>query len=140
MTGPDVPGVARFAFAFDAGFRICELPLAVTPRRCSVEVAASTFAARFGMWRVETPLANISCASVTGPFSWWKVLGAPRVSLVDKDVTFATTAAKGVCIEFREPVPNVYPFIRSPHPGLTVTVDDPERLRALLASRTKSVG
>lgn len=140
MTSSDGSAPVTFDFAFDGAFRACQLPLGITPGRCSVEVSDSTFTARFGAWTVETSLANISCATIAGPYSWWKVVGGPRISFVDNGVTFATTAEKGVCVEFRDPVPNVYPVITRPHPGLTVTVADPDGLLVLLVARMRASG
>lgn len=140
MTSSDASTPVRFDFAFEGAFRACQLPLGITPGRCWVEVSDATFTARFGAWTVETPLANISCATIAGPYSWWKVLGGPRISFADNGVTFATTAEQGVCVEFRDPVPNVYPFMKRPHPGLTVTVAEPDGLLARLVDRMRALG
>ena len=98
------------------------------------DVDGERFVARFGRWMCSTPVTNVATAQVTGPYRWWKVVGPPRMSLVDRGLTFATTAAGGVCLTFREPVAVLVPFLR--HPGLTVTVADPEGLLAALRQVT----
>ena len=54
--------------------------------------------------------------------------GPAHLSFADRGVTFATTTRKGVCFTLREPVPGIAPFGLLPHPGVTVTVAEPERL------------
>ena len=80
-----------------------------------------------------TPAANVVEARRTGPYRWWKVVGPLRVSAVDRGLTLATTAAEGVCLLLREPVPLVerlgWPRFR----GVTVTVAEPQRLVEALA-------
>lgn len=93
----------------------------------------------FGPWRVRTPLDNIASAEVGGPYSAWKVIGA-RLSLADRGLTFGTTTRAGVCIRFHRPVPGIEPTGMLRHPGLTVTVTQPEllaeRLHQILARRS----
>jgi hypothetical protein len=83
---------------------------------------------------VQTPLSNIVEASISGPYALVKIAGPPRLSLVDRGLTFATNAQQGVCLRFRDPVSGIEPTGRVRHPGLTVTVDDPEGLLAAIAS------
>lgn len=118
----------RFDFAFDARMTPAALPFGITPFTTKVEVADGELRARFGPWTVRTPLDNVVSAEVTGPYSWPKVIGPPRLSLRDRGVTFATNAERGVCIRFRKPVSALVPGGLLRHPGLTVTVDEPERL------------
>jgi len=100
----------------------------VVPSRAWVDVRDGELRARFGPWRITTPVSNVASAERTGPYSWWKVIGPARMSMADRGLTFATTAAGGVCLRFHEPVPGVEPTGRIRHPGLTVTVADPDRL------------
>jgi hypothetical protein len=57
-----------------------------------------------------------------------KVFGPPHLSIADRGLTFATNARRGVCIRFHHPVAGIEPLGVVRHPGLTVTVDDPEGL------------
>ncbi|UOX92316.1 hypothetical protein MUY14_17460 [Amycolatopsis sp. FBCC-B4732] len=84
---------------------------------------------RFGPWLVETPLDNLAGAEATGPFSPLRALGV-RLSLADRGLTFGTTTRGGVCLRFREPVPGIEPWGLLRHPGLTVTVAEPELVAA----------
>ena len=91
------------------------------------------FVAKFGRWQVDTPISNIDCVKVTGPYRRYKAIGL-RGSRVDHGITFGTTAAGGVCVTFVEPIPRFIPGMKS-HPGLTVTVDDSEALAAAIEDR-----
>lgn len=128
------PAPARFPFAFNPRFRAVALPFGIVPGRAWVEVAGDRLRARFGLARIDTPLANITCVEITGPYSWPKVVGGPRLSFADGGITFATNARQGVCVCFATPVRAGLPGLR--HPGLTVTVADTEGLATLLRERT----
>jgi hypothetical protein len=99
-----------------------------------VEVDDTTFTARFGPWIFRTPLSNISGMSISGPYRPWKVIGPPHLSFIDHGLTFATNARQGLCLQFFEPVVGIEPTGRLRHPGLTVTVADPVRVMAAIAS------
>ena len=60
-----------------------------------------------------------------------KALGV-RLSLADRGLTFGSTAAGGVCVEFTHPRRGIEPFGLLRHPGLTLTVADPDGLVAAL--------
>ncbi|WP_103349027.1 hypothetical protein [Amycolatopsis sp. CA-128772] len=90
-----------------------------------LDLDAAGLRVRFGPWRVETPLANLAGAEATGPYSALRGLGV-RLSLADRGLTFGTTTRGGVCLRFREPVAGIDPWGRIRHPGLTVTVSEPE--------------
>ncbi len=126
--------VVILPFAIDRWFGLASLPFGVTARRAMVELHHERFVARFGPWVVDTPLANIASAEVTGPYTWFKVAGPAHLSMQDRGLTFATTDRRGVCLTFREPVPGIDPWGRIRHPGLTVTVAEPERLVELLTA------
>jgi hypothetical protein len=81
----------------------------------------------FGGWSLSTSLANVATVSVTGPYRWWKVVGPPRLSLVDRGITFATTAEHGVCIELHQAVGAIDPLHLIRHPNVTITVAEPQR-------------
>jgi hypothetical protein len=135
---PDPPGAASRHFDFvepsGAGAPIAQAALralGVRRGRSGVDVDDTGFTVRFGPWRLRTPLSNIASAQLTGPYSAWKGLGV-RLSLADRGLTFGTSTAPGVCIEFREPVPGIEPTGMLRHPGVTVTVERPHELvRAL---------
>jgi hypothetical protein len=123
--------VDRFDFAFS---RVLSWPLTligVTPWTAHVDVTDEDFAVRFGPWSLTTPRSNVEGANVTGPYLAFRVLG-PHVSLADRGVTFGTSWRLGVCVRFREPVSAALPTGLLKHPAVTVTVEDPEALVALL--------
>ena len=127
----------RFGFAFDPGYRV-NVVFGVTEHRAFVEIDGEppdgTLRVRFGPWLIETPLANVTSSHVTGPYSVVKTIGPARLSAVDRGLTFATNRDRGLCIHFRDPVRGLDPFGKVRHPGLTVTVEDVDTLRAALPS------
>lgn len=128
------PEPVTLPFAIDRWFGLASLPFGVTARRARVELHDERFVARFGPWVVDTPLANVASAEVTGPYTWFKVAGPAHLSVKDRGLTFATTDRQGVCLSFHEPVGGIDPWGRIRHPGLTVTVAEPGRLVDLVSS------
>ena len=124
----------RFPFAFDPTYRRLSRPFGVTPESAWVEVGADQFRARFGRWRVTTPLTNVVGAEVTGPYALVKTAGPARLAITDRGLTFATNGHRGVRVDFRTPVTGVDPWRLIKHPELTVTVEDYDRLATLLTS------
>ena len=124
-----------FDFSFDLLHRAFGLPLGITPRTAQVQVDGDRLVARFGLWRVSTPLTNVEGTETGGPYSPFKTVGPAHLSVADRGLTFATNSSRGLCIRFREPVPGIEPTGRLRHPGLTVTVADVEGLAAVLAPR-----
>ena len=122
----------RFDFSFDLLYRVVALPLGITPATAHVDVEDGRLEARFGLWRVSTPLSNVTGTEVTGPYNALKTIGPAHLSLADRGLTFATNASKGLCICFEEPVKGIDPTGRLRHPGLTVTVADVDGLAARL--------
>ena len=57
-----------------------------------------------------------------------RTIGPAHLSFADRGLTFATNARQGLCLTFRTPITGVDPLGIIEHPGLTVTVADPERL------------
>lgn len=123
----------QFAFRFDPRYRRAGRPLGVTPDSARVTVDDDGFEARFGPWTVRTDLTNIASTEITGPYAVAKTIGPAHLSFADRGLTFATNAERGVCIEFAEPVTGMDPFGVLRHPGLTVTVEDPEALMVALS-------
>ena len=119
----------RFPFAFDDR-RVAPFSalFGVTPRTAWVELDDDDLTVRFGLWRLVTPRRNIADGQITGPYSFAKVAGPAHLSFADRGITFATTTRRGVCFTLREPVAGISPFGRPLHPGVTVTVADPEGL------------
>ena len=126
---------AAFGFRFDPVLQLLALPFGVTPASARCAVRADRLVVRFGPWHVETPLANVASAAITGPYRPWKVAGPAHLSLADGGLTFATTTRVGVCLGFRVPVPGIEPTGRLTHPALTLTVDDPPGLVSVLRER-----
>ncbi|GAB3144046.1 hypothetical protein GCM10027258_31940 [Amycolatopsis stemonae] len=93
--------------------------------RSGLDLDAGGLRVRLGPWVVTTPLSNIAGAEVSGPFSPLRGLGV-RLSLADRGLTFGTTTDRGVCLRFHEPVRGLDPWGLVRHPGLTVTVSEPE--------------
>jgi len=122
----------RFPFAFDSRYALPARLLGVRPDTTFVEVTDDVVRARFGPWTVETPRSNVTSAEVSGPYSVPKTIGPAHLSFSDRGLTFATNPSAGVCLTFRDPVRGIDPLGLIRHPGLTVTVEDPEALAHLL--------
>lgn len=114
-------GVRRFPLRWRGRRVWALLPWGVTRGRAWVELGGGRLRARFGPWRLETPLANLAEYRITGPYRWWRAIGLRR-SVGNRDLTFGSSTDGGVCVCFREDVP--FTLIRVP--ALTVTVDDVE--------------
>jgi hypothetical protein len=125
----------RFGFAFAPAYRLLARAFGIGPATAWVDVGNRTLAARFGPWRVSTPLANISDVAITGPYAFWKTAGPARLAITDRGLTFATNGDRGVLISFRTPVRGLDPLGVVHHPELTVTVADVDELAELLRVR-----
>jgi hypothetical protein len=123
----------QWDFAFDRLARPLLAVIGVVPSTAHVTLDGDRLVARFGPWSCETTVDNVLDVQVTGPYKAYRALG-PRGSMVDRGLTFGTTAAGGVCICFREPVHGLDPFHAIGHPGLTVTVADREGFAAAVRS------
>lgn len=123
-----------FDFAFDPLYQAVALAFGVTPGRCRVDVEDGRFDARFGFWRLTTDVANIAHTEISGPYRRYTTIGPAHLSLNDRGLTFASNRDRGLCMQFREPVPGLEPTGRLRHPGLTVTVADVEGLAEALAA------
>lgn len=120
----------RYDFAFDPRFRLLLRAWGATPDSAEVRLTDGELIARFGFARLRTPLTNVVATEITGPYRWYTAIGA-RMSLADRGLSYGTNAARGLCIRFAEPVSGGLGPVR--HPGLTVTVREPERLAEALA-------
>lgn len=129
---------SRYTFAFDPRFAGRLRLLGVRPDRAWVDITDQRLEARFGPWRVSTPLANIEGSTITGPHRPVRAIG-PRFSPTTRSLTFGSNAQRTVRIAFRRPVPGMEPLGIVKHPSLSLSVADPEKLRdhldALAAER-----
>jgi hypothetical protein len=114
----------RLQFAFDPRYERMLAVLGIHSNAAWASVGRE-LEVRFGPWHVVTPTANVSSASVAGPYTPAKVLG-PRLSLKDRGVTFGTNADRGVCVTFVEPVIGLDPWGWWHHPNMTVTLANPD--------------
>jgi hypothetical protein len=90
----------------------------------------TTVDARFGFFRVATPVGNVAGWRIEGPWNWITAIGVRR-SFRHGDISFDGTHTGGVRLDFREPV-RFGPFRQT---ALYVTVEDLEGFAAALASR-----
>ncbi len=86
--------------------------------------------ARFGRYRVRTPVENLAAWRIEGPWLWITAIGV-RTSLRHRDVTFGGSHRGGVRVDFKERVR--FGFLRIP--ALYVTVEDLEGFASALADR-----
>src|ERR1700693_985826 len=127
-----VSDIERFAFCFARTYYLPARAFGIVPMTAFVDVGDRELDARFGPWRVSTPLANITDVAVTGPYAFLKTAGPARLAITDRGLTFATNGDRGVLISFRTPVRGLDPLGILRHPELTVTVADVDRLAELL--------
>ena len=121
-----------FAFAFDPRYAPLLALAGITPARSSVTVDDETFTATFGHFTLTTPRSNVASAQVTGPHAPLRAIGI-RMSLTDRGLTFGSSTERTTCVQFHEPV-RVRPFDVTGHPGVTLSVERPDELAALLNS------
>lgn len=86
--------------------------------------------ARFGFFRLQTPVANIARWRLEGPWLWVTSIGVRR-GFRHGDISFGGTHRGGVRLDFHEPVR--WGPLRVP--TLYVTVEDMEGFGAALAAR-----
>ncbi len=122
--------VTKFRYAIDTRYLPVLVPFLLRPTRDGVTVTdEGVLVATLGLFKVSTPLANITGAHITRDYRWWTAVGV-RMSRADDGLTFGTNRDAGVCIHFAEKVPSV--LRRSGHSALTVTVADLEGLTGTL--------
>ena len=126
----------RFEFRFARSYRPLSLVFGITPATAYVEVSDGCLRVRYGLWRLETPVANVRSTQRTGGFAWLKTVGPPHLSFADRGVSFTTNGEDALCVLFGEPVKVLDPTGRLRHPGATLTVADPAALAAVLHSET----
>lgn len=127
----------RFTFRFASAYTRPAHLFGITADTAWVDVGEDLLRARFGPWRVTTPLANISAVAVTGPYTFLKTAGPARLAITDRGLTFATNGQLGVLISFHAPVRGLDPLGVLHHPELTVTVADVDGLVERLRGSAK---
>ena len=120
--------MALYPFRFDPKYETFLHLIGVTPLTSSVDVCEERLLVRFGPWRLDTPLANVIDSQLSQDFKAHRVIG-PHLSLKDKGVTFGTNTDRAVCFLFKDPVKGLDPLGILKHPGLSVTVANPEALQ-----------
>jgi len=90
----------RFGFEIDtnAAGRAWLRMLGVRPENAWAEVADGVFRARFGRWKISTPLDNIEEAHVAGPYRGIKAIGF-RFSLSDHGMRLRPEQARALADE-----------------------------------------
>ncbi len=120
----------HFGYAIDKRYLPVLLPFLLRPATDGVTLTEQgALVATFGLFKISTPLANVTDAHITRNYRWWTAFGV-RMSRVDDGLTFGTNHDGGVCIHFAQRVPS--PLRKSGHSALTVTVTDLEGLTAAL--------
>jgi hypothetical protein len=122
---------SEYRFSFHSAVRLPLALLGIRPATSRIVIDGETLDVRFGPWRVRTPLSNVVAVEQSGPLSPWRALGV-RLSLADRGLTFGSDPLGGVCVRFARPVRGIDPVGLVRHPGLTVTVEEPELLTARL--------
>src|SRR5512133_4110071 len=125
----------RFGFAFSRPYRVLARAFGITPATAWVDVGDEALDARFGPWRVSTPLANVTDVAVTGPYAFWKTAGprAPRDHRPRPDVRDQRGPGRAYLVSGPVRGLDLLGVLR--HPELTVTVADVDRLAELLSAR-----
>jgi len=75
----------------------------VRPDRAWVVVDDERVAARFGFGAITVPLSNIARWRIEGPWRWITAIGI-RMSIRDRDLSFAGSPRGGVRLDLREPL------------------------------------
>jgi len=122
-----VPVTKRFPIRLGRLSRLVLLLFGVRgPSNAYVDIDG-TLDARFGFYRLHTPLANIVHWRIEGPWLWITAVGVRRG--IRGDITFGGNHKGGVRLDFRERVR--WGLLRVP--TLYVSVDDLEAFAAALS-------
>jgi hypothetical protein len=130
----------RFGFDFDAPYARAARPFGVRPDRAWVDVGDGRLDARYGRWRVRTPLSNLKSVQLTGPYRFLKTAGPAHLGVTDLGLTFASNGRRGVLIRFHRRVRGIERLGIIRHGELTVTVASPEDMAELLRSEIAASG
>lgn len=124
---------ASFPFDFEDRYVAPARLFGVTPDTTSILVQVGHLTARFGPWRIDTTLDNITAVSLTGPYAFLKTAGPAHLGVTDLGLTFATNSRAGVCLELRERIRGIDPLGWVRHANLTLTPADCAGLVASLS-------
>lgn len=116
--------MTKYEFAFARSYRGPALLFGITPRTAWVELDDAELRVRYGLWRLTTPVANITGRERSSGFSFVKTAGPPHLSFSDRGVSFTTNGDEAVCVSFRAPVPGIDPTRRIVHPAATLSLAD----------------
>lgn len=115
-----------FPFDFEDRYRPIALMFGATPSTAGVKLGDDgVIRARFGIVSVETPATNVLGVEMSGDYRWWRAIGV-RMSLTDRGLTFGSNTRHGVCLRFVEPIRPSPSLFKVKHPGLTLTLADPQ--------------
>lgn len=127
-----------FDFDFDPAHQCAARVFGITPENAWVDVGDDRLSTHYGRWRLQTDLANVTGARITGPYCFSKTAGPPRLGITDLGLTFASNGRRGVLISFRHRVPGIDGLGILRHGELTVTVADPVGLVRVLTTGSAS--
>ena len=120
----------RFPIRIGARSRgLVRILFGATPETAWAEIDGDGLRARFGRFRLETPLENIATWRIEGPFLWITAIGV-RMSIRNRDVSFAGSPHGGVRMDFVIPVRSG----RLRVPALYVGADDLDGFAAALVA------
>ena len=74
----------------------------VTPARAWAQIADGLVSARFGWWRFQVPISQVSGWRIEGPWRWITAIGVRR-GIRHGDVSFAGSPHGGVRLDFHTP-------------------------------------
>ena len=126
---------ATFPFAVESKYRPLLAPIGVSSDRAWARIGSNQLTVKFGFLGCSTPLSNITCVEITGPYKAYRAIGA-RGSFSDTGATYGSTTVGGVCMEFDEPIPALDPTGLIRNEALTVTVADLEGFATALRRAT----
>jgi len=122
--------VARFPFRLGRRSLPVLALFGVRPGNAYVDLTDDAVDARFGFYRIATPLSNVASWRIEGPWRWITAIGV-RYSVRFRDLTFAGTPRGGVRLDVHEPV-RLGPLRPA---ALYLTVEDLEGFSAALVAR-----
>jgi hypothetical protein len=120
--------VQRFPIRLGRRSRLVLLLFGVRAHNAYVDLG-DELDARFGFFRVHTPIENLASWRIEGPWRWITAIGVRR-SIRGRDATFGGTHLGGVRLDLREPVR----AMRMSIPTLYVTVEDLEGFAQALSA------
>jgi len=128
---PGMPGTRRFPIRVGRRSQLVLLLFGVRPANAYVDLGTGDgeLDARFGFYRLTTPVANLASWRIEGPWRWITAIGV-RFSIRGHDLTFGGTNRGGVRVDFRGPVLKWGVRV----PALYLTVDDIEGFAAALVA------